>query len=223
MTKYKSSEEKLKVIIDFVIKIVEENCNLFEGRSGAHSNNIPRDRRILLRKKKKLYRKLRNTNSADTKSEIETVIGEIDKKLLESHDEENIVKETQALEKIKSNPKHFFAYAKKKLKTRSRIGPFEINGEKINRSIDICIKLAEQYSSSFSQPDPKFKIENPKEFFSIDDENTGPKLCDTDFTQKSIIDAIGDVKNNAAPGTDRFPAVLLKKCAEELSEPLYIL
>ena len=53
LTKYKSSEEKLKVIIDFVIKIVEENCNLFEGRSGTHSNNIPRDRRILLRKKKK--------------------------------------------------------------------------------------------------------------------------------------------------------------------------
>ena len=100
MTKYKSSEEKLKVIIDIVIKIVEENCNIFESRGETHSNNIPRDRRILLRKKKKLYRKLRNTNSADTKSEIETVIGEIDKKLLESHDEENIVKETQALEKI---------------------------------------------------------------------------------------------------------------------------
>ena len=89
--------------------------------------------------------------------------------------------------------------------------------------VDICIKLAEQYSSSFSHPNPKFKIKNPKEFFSTDEENTGPKLCDIDFTQKSIIDAIGEVKNNAAPGTDRFPAVLLKKCAEELSEPLYIL
>merc|ERR1711888_516748 len=51
----------------------------------------------------------------------------------------------------------------------------------------------------------------------------GPNLCDINFTQKYIIDAIGDVKNNAAPGTDRFPATLLKKCAEELSEPLYIL
>merc|ERR1712215_371995 len=37
------------------------------------------------------------------------------------------------------------------------------------------------------------------------------------------IDAIGEVKNNAAPGTDCFPATLLKKCADELSEPLYIL
>ena len=159
-----------------------KNCGIFESRGGTRSNNIPRDRRILLRKKKKLYKKLRNTNSADTKAELENGIGEIDKKLLESHDEENIVKETQALEKIKSNPKHFFAYAKKKLKTRSKIGPFEINGKKIDKLVDICIKLVEQYSSSFSHPDPKFKIENPKEFFSTDDESAGPKLCDIDFT-----------------------------------------
>ena len=44
-----------------------------------------------------------------------------------------------------------------------------------------------------------------------------------DFTKKSIINAIKDIKNNSAPGTDRFPAILLKECAEELSEPLYIL
>merc|ERR1711942_456176 len=61
------------------------------------------------------------------------------------------------------------------------------------------------------------------EFFSMQNENTGPLLVDIDFTQKSIIDAIKEVKNNAALGTDRFLAILLKECAEELSEPLYIL
>ena len=95
--------------------------------------------------------------------------------------------------------------------------------KKIEKLVDICIKLEEQYTSSFSHPDLKFKIQNPEEFFSTNDENAGPKLCDINFTQKSIIDAIGEVKNNAAPGTDRFPATLLKKCADELSEPLYIL
>merc|ERR1711867_112526 len=155
--------------------------HLFENRGGIQSNNIPRDRRILLRKKKKLHKKLRNTNSAETKAELENGISEIDKKLLESHNEENIVKETRALEKINSNPKHFFAYANKKLKTRSKIGPFEINGEKIDKLVDVCIKLVEQYSSSLSQPDPKFKTENPKEFFSTNKENTGPKLCDLAF------------------------------------------
>ena len=73
--------------------------------------------------------------------------------------------------------------------------------------VDICNKLEEQYSSSFSHPDPKFKIENPKEFFTIDEKDACPKLCDIDFTQKSIIDAIGDVKNNTAPGIDPLLAV----------------
>ena len=48
-----SSEEKLKVIIEIVIKIVEENCNIFESQGGTHLNNIPRDGRLLLRKMKK--------------------------------------------------------------------------------------------------------------------------------------------------------------------------
>merc|ERR1711942_653826 len=92
----------------------------------THSHIIPRYRRILHRKKKKLHKKLRNTNSADKKVELEYYIREIDKKLLESHEEENIVKETQALEKIKTNPKHFFKYAKKKLKTiHNQTRPFE--------------------------------------------------------------------------------------------------
>ena len=113
LAKCKSSEEKLKVIVDIVIKIVEIHCSIFESKGETHSHIIPRYRRILLRKKKKLYKKLRNTNSADKKVELENYIREIDKKLLESHEEENIVKETQALEKIKTNPKHFFTYAKK--------------------------------------------------------------------------------------------------------------
>ena len=124
--------------------------------------------------------------------------------------------------KTKSNPKYFFTYARKKLKTRNKIGPFDIEGEKFTSLLDICIKLVQQYSSSFSQPDPRYKIENSIEFFSINEESAEPILDDIDFTRKSITDAIKEVKNNAAPGTDRFPVILLKECAEELSEPLYI-
>ena len=37
-----------------------------------------------------------------------------------------------------------------------------------------------------------------------------------------IVDEI-NIKNDSAPGPDHFPVTLLKQCAEELSEPLYIL
>ena len=223
LAEHESSEEKLKVILEIVIKIIEENCTTFRNQRGSHSNKIPKDRRVLFKKKKILNKELQKRNTPDRKKRIEKAIGEIDKKLLDSYEEESIVDETRAIEYIKSNPKYFFTYARKKLKTRNKIGPFDMGGEKITGLLEICIKLAEQYSSSFSQPDPKYKIENPREFFSMNDENAGSVLGDIDFTQKSIIDAIKDVKNNAAPGTDRFPAILLKECAEELSEPLYVL
>merc|ERR1711909_145286 len=183
----------------------------------------PKDRRVLFRKKKILNKELQKRSPPDRRKQIEKAICKIDKKLLNSYKEETVVNEARAIENIKSNPKYFFSYARKKLKTKNKIGPFDIEGEKFTSLSDICIKLVQQYSSSFSQPDPRYKIENPKEFFTMNEESAEPMLDDIDFTQKSIIDAIKDVKNNAAPGTDRFPVVLLKECAEELSEPLYIL
>ena len=98
MTNYNSSEEKLKIILEIVVKIIEENCKMFRRQGGSQLNNIPRDRRILLRKKKKLNLKLQNNNSSnDRKKQIEKTIGEIDKKLLDSHKEEKIVKEAHAI------------------------------------------------------------------------------------------------------------------------------
>merc|ERR1712082_386029 len=199
------------------------SLTIFRNQQGSRSNRILKDRKILFRKKRILNKNLQEGNPPDRKKQIEKAIGEIDKKLLNSYEKENIVNELRAIENIKSNPKYFFTYARRKLKTRKKIGPFDMEGKKITSSSEICIKLVQQYSSNFSQPDPKYKIANSMEFFYMHDENTGPMLEDIDFIQKSIIDAIKEVKNNAAPGTDRFPAKLLKECAEELSKPLYIL
>merc|ERR1711874_155339 len=52
LAKHESSEKKLKVILEIVIKIIEENCTIFRNQRGSHSNEIPRDRRVLFRKKK---------------------------------------------------------------------------------------------------------------------------------------------------------------------------
>ena len=44
--------------------------------------------------------------------------------------------------KTKSNPKYFFTYARKKLKTRNKIGPFDIEGEKFTSLLDILLGSA---------------------------------------------------------------------------------
>merc|ERR1712121_225765 len=215
LAEYKKFEEKLKVIFEIIIKIIGENCTTFRNPRGTHSNNIPKNRRVLFRKKKKLNKELQKRNLPNRKKGIEKAIGKIDKKLLNSYEEETFVSDSWAIENIKSNPKYFFTFARKKLKTRSKIGPFDIEGEKFTSLLDICVKLVQQYSSSFSNPDPRYKIENSEEFFSINKDSAEPILDDIDFTRKFIIDAINEVKNNAALGTDRFPVLLLKEYAEE--------
>merc|ERR1712105_16524 len=115
LDKHESSEEKLKVILEIVIKIIGENCTTFRNQRGSHSNEIPRDRRVLF-KKNKLNKELQKSNPPDKNKWIEKAIGEMDKKLLDSYEVENIVNEAWAIENIKSNPKYFFIYARKKLK-----------------------------------------------------------------------------------------------------------
>ena len=75
---------------------------------------IPRDRRVLLRQKKKLKGKLRNRNiSTDRKENIEKIITDIDVKLLTSHRNERMTKELSAIKNIKTKPKTLFYLCKK--------------------------------------------------------------------------------------------------------------
>merc|ERR1711874_674337 len=59
LAEHESSEEKLKVILEIVIKIIEENYTTFRNQRGSHSNKIPRDRRVLFKKKKILNKELK--------------------------------------------------------------------------------------------------------------------------------------------------------------------
>ena len=47
------------------------------------------------------------------------------------------------------------------------------------------------------------------------------QLEDIDFSEQDIIDAIDEIKNNAASGPDGIAAIFLKKCKNSISKPLY--
>ncbi len=46
-------------------------------------------------------------------------------------------------------------------------------------------------------------------------------MTDIDFSEQDIIDAIDEIKNNAASGPDGLAAIFLKKCKISLSKPLF--
>ncbi|CAL4150287.1 unnamed protein product, partial [Meganyctiphanes norvegica] len=104
------------------------------------------------------------------------------------------------------------------------IGPFKIDEELIASPEGISQKLSDQYTTSFSTPIPNQSIGDPKEFFSFTEEDpNNTLLTDIIFSREIIIKEIGNIKSNSAPGPDHFSVTLLQQCADELSEPLYIL
>ena len=99
--------------------------------------------------------------SNNRKESIKNTIIDIDKQLLTSHQNERNSEEMQAISNMKVNPKYFYTYAKKHIKTKSSIGPFKINDNLITAPEEISEKLSEQYSSSFSKPDLNHSIGDP--------------------------------------------------------------
>lgn len=65
-------------------------------------------------------------------------------------------------------------------------------------------------------------ITEPETFFT-NSQCLDWQLQDFDFSKKDIKEAIKEISSNAAAGPDGFPAILLKRCLDQLSMPLLIL
>ena len=109
---------------------------------------IPRDRRILMRKRKKLIKK----NSQTRKSKQKCI--DIELLLQESHNCERVKAELDATSKIKTNSKYFFSYAKRFSKTKPKIGPLTNPATKnlTSNSQEMADILQDQYCSVFTPP-----------------------------------------------------------------------
>ena len=131
------------------------------------------------------------------------------------------LREQQAVDKVHSNPKYFYSYAKKFSKQKRSI-PMLFNEAKrtcTNPEV-IANILQRQFSSVFSDPsatninDALFQSPSIKKPF-IDD-----MLA---FSVADIMEAIDEIRPGAAAGPDDLPALLLKKCKEALSKPIHMI
>ena len=131
-------------------------------------------------------------------------------------------KETCAIEKIKSNPKFFYSYAKSLSKIKSSINMlFDSKGEVTTNTQKMADLLQKQFSSVFSDPDSP-DIQDP-DFPPPTIQH--PQQPDLDFmlTDDAIASAIKAIPSDSASGPDGIPAIVLKNCAKELLSPLRII
>lgn len=132
-----------------------------------------------------------------------------------------LVREQQAVEKVKSNPKYFYSYAKKFSKKKSNINMlFDKDGSVKSNPKDIANLLQNQFSSVFSDP-TKTNIDSatfppPSITYPFTDDMLH-------FSEDDIVKAIEEITPNAASGPDEIPVLLLRNCKVALSRPIHIL
>ena len=200
----------MKVMIEVAYKHVPAKKS---SRRGNHSK-IPRERRILIRKRRKLLNRMEGVTTDKLKEKIRRKLIQIEILLQKSHQDSLHRREQLALKSIKTNPKYFFSYAKQFSTTRTGIGPLlnKLNTY-TNSSPEMAEILSAQYSSVFSKP-------SHSPYHSSKERTDIPTLTDIHFTEQDIIDAIDELSNNAASGPDGLAAIFLKKCKAPLCGPL---
>ena len=103
-------------ILDSINRQLYDICSRHIPLKGKrrHKSIIPRDRKIIMRKRIKLNKRLKTATGQQkisSKRELDT----LEYKLLNSHRKERETRELQAIDSIKTNSKFFFVYAKKKI------------------------------------------------------------------------------------------------------------
>ena len=200
------------------ITVVGEICAKHSPYRGPSAKKkkpaIPRDRTLLLRKKRTL-----NTRVAAIKSKhpedlakLNTLyeqLGEIELKMGESIRSQERGREKIAVTKMKTNPKAFHAFVNRKKPKSSRIGPLrDSEGNLTTDPERMANLLQDQYVKVFSSPSSDSLQNNPQ---------SNARLQEITISAEAIGKAIADTPISSAPGPDKFPCLVLKECTAVLS------
>ena len=176
----------------------------------------------LRRRRKRIRSRLRKTDeSSRSYAELVDNLSKLDLEIKAAYQSERARMERLAIEKIKADPKYFYSYAKTHSVVRTDIAMMrDQDGQLITGPEKIANVLQDHFSSVYSNPAadgvsaPNFSsppIANPM---------TNETMR---FTTNDVVEAIGELKCNAAPGPDGVPARLLKGCAQAIAIPLELM
>ena len=146
----------------------------------------------------------------------------IGNEILDSHNNERLHNEQQAITRIKSDSKFFFQYASKQSKLKKSVGPLtNKQGNLTHNTDDICDILQSQYLSVFTTPSTSHHIPDIRDFFTTE-QNENHIRDNVNITIQDVHLAIKQMPRNAAAGPDGLPSSMFHNCAKELFLPLCI-
>lgn len=178
----------------------------FRTNKNLHSEkHTPLDLRKLLRKKRRLWKKLKGTENPQTRTNYNTCLRNIKKFLYASRcDEENKI-----LERIKS--KSFFKFVNSHLNLKESVPVLSDNGKILASDIEKADILNKYFVSVFTPDDnilPYFQTQIKSEL----------KNCI--FTSETVRKALKCLKPCFSSGPDNFPSFFIKKLSNYICVPL---
>ncbi|KAG0719529.1 hypothetical protein GWK47_050285 [Chionoecetes opilio] len=144
------AHEMYEVLSSKCLQICKEHIPL--RRSSGRKHQIPRDRRILMKKRANLKRKLKKVTYAVAENAIQRQLHLLEDALAQSHVRQREQEEQRAVENIKVNSKFFYSYAKKRLTSTTSVGPLmKENGELEDGPQEMAEMLQTEYQRVFSK------------------------------------------------------------------------
>ena len=208
-------DEMLNTIYEITQEHSKNNIPLRKNNTKSQSRQA-REIYNLRRRKRRINRQLVNITSTARKQSLFSELIQVEVKLQKLLKNSAKYQEEKAVEAIKGNSKYFFSYAKKKGKVKINVGPLKnkTTGKMTSDSVEMSEILADQYHSVYTEP---------TDYLPPTEEECNTRKLDTHtVTEEDIIEAIDELRNNAASGADGFPAILLKKCKKSLAKALQI-
>lgn len=214
----KTCDEMLDIFYRHTYEVVKNFIPFKTFPDKTTKSKTERSCRNLTRRRRRINKLLLKIKSPQRIQKLHNELIDIECNLQKLYKNYKNYKELKAVEKIKTNPKYFYSYAKTMSKIKSKVGPLlNERNELISDSKGMANILAQQYSSVFSQPRDCAADQNR---INMKESNTTlPKLT---LSTDDLIAAIDELSPTSAAGPDNFPAIFLKLCKQELVKPLYI-
>ena len=203
-----------------VLQIMELHCPL--KNNFLHRKSTNPKRRVLKRRKKKLKARIKSITETRPDSPVlerlQTELATIHNQIKDSITQQKNLEEEKAVKTIVDNPRYFYSYAKKAAKAKSRIGPlFDALGKLQKDPKTMANLLQDQYAAVFSDPQNEAKkVPSPPVAET-------PVIEDVDFAQEDVEKAIDEIKEHSACGEEDVPAIVLKRCKQTLSYPIFLI
>ena len=204
-----------------LLSICKQYVPTKRSQSSHRRTGRPREVNALRRRRKRVQQRITQLGGqlgSPRQVDLQRKLVDLDLQIKSAYQRDFDRREHAVIEKIKSNPKVFYSYAKSHSVVRCNIAMLKDgNGRTYVKPQHIANVLQNYFSSVYSDPNCE-EVQAPQ----FDSPHIEQQMTDEvlDFTTEDVETAIKELKNGSASGPDGVPAVLLKNCSQALAGPL---